>query len=70
MRKARKIKCFQEEIKKYVPDYYISGLILMGKPIDDSKIFEFYLKIKEEKDGKTKGKIIYDKKEFSDKEKV
>ena len=70
MRKARKIKCFQEEIKKYVPDYYISGLILMGKPIDDSKKIEFYLKIKEEKDGKTKGKIIYDKKEFSDKEKV
>ena len=70
MRRARKIKCFQEEIKKYVPDYYISGLILMGKPKDDSKKIEFYLKIKEEKDGKTEGKIILDKKDFSDNEKV
>ena len=50
MRKARKLKCFQEEIKKYVPDYYISGLILMGKPKEetkDIKKFKFYLKIKE-----------------------
>jgi len=70
MRRARKIKCFQEELKKYVPDYYISGLILMGKPKEDSKKIEFCLKIKEEKDGKTEGKIILDKKDFSDNEKV
>ena len=29
MRKARKCKCFQEELKNYVSNYYISGLILM-----------------------------------------
>ena len=47
MRKARKCKCFQEELKKYVSNYYISGLILMGKPINDAKKFKFYLKIRE-----------------------
>ena len=58
MRKARKIKCFQEEIKKYVPDYYISGLILMGKPKDEKiKKFKFYLKIKEN-EGDITGEIF------------
>ena len=47
MRKARKCKCFQEELKNYVSNYYISGLILMGKPINDAKKFKFYLKIRE-----------------------
>ena len=66
MRKARKLKCFQEEIKKRVPDYYISGLILMGKPKDESKTkFRFYLKM-EEKDGRTVGKISKEKPDSSD----
>ena len=47
MRKARKMKCFQDHIKKYVPDYYISGLILMGRPLKDKKKFKFYLKMGE-----------------------
>jgi hypothetical protein len=47
MRKARKCKCFQEELKKYVSNYYISGLVLMGKPINDTKKFKFYLKTRE-----------------------
>ena len=49
MRKARKLKCFQTKIKEYVPDYYISGLILMGRPIKDTKEnkkFKFYLFLK------------------------
>ena len=41
MRTARKMKCFQEHIKKYVPDYYISGLILMGRPKKDKKNSNF-----------------------------
>lgn len=68
MRRARKLKCFQEEIKKRVPDYYISGLILMGKPKDISKKkFRFYLKML---DGETNGEISKEKPEFSDNEKV
>ena len=60
MRKARKVKCFQEEIKKYVSDYYISGLILMGKPLKEDKKFKFYLKlIKEE--GRIDGEILNSK---------
>ena len=47
MRKARKIKCFQEQIKKYIPNYYISGLVLMGRPNKDKKKIKFYLKIGE-----------------------
>ena len=47
MRIARKQKCFQEHIKKYISEYYISGLILMGKPINDKKKIKFYLKIGE-----------------------
>lgn len=47
MRRARKIRCFQEHIKRYVPDYYISGLILMGRPLKDKKKFKFYLKMGE-----------------------
>ena len=46
MRKARKLKCFQQKIKEYVPDYYISGLILMGRPIKETKEtkkIKFYL---------------------------
>ena len=48
MRTARKVKSFQEEIKKYVSDYYISGLILMGKPLKEDKKFKFYMKLKKE----------------------
>jgi hypothetical protein len=52
MRKARKLKCFQDKIKEFVENYYISGLILMGKPKDISqKRFKFYLKIKESQEG-------------------
>ena len=57
MRKARKLKCFQEIIKSYVPDYYISGVILMGRPKDpEKKKFKFYLKLKEI-NGERKGEI-------------
>ena len=65
MRQARKIKCFQEEIKRRVPDYYISGLILMGKPKDESKKkFRFYLKMID-KDGRKDGEIFKDKPDLS-----
>ena len=48
MRNARKLKCFQEKIKEFVENYYISGLILMGKPKDISqRRLKFYLKIQE-----------------------
>ena len=51
MRKARKLKCFQEKIKEFIDNYYISGLILMGKPkFPDTKRFKFYLKVDESKD--------------------
>jgi hypothetical protein len=60
MRKARKVKCFQEEIKKYVSDYYISGLILMGKPLKEDKKFKFYLKLKKE-EGRIDGEIFSSK---------
>ena len=33
MRMARKLQCFHDEIKKYVTDYYISGLILIGRKV-------------------------------------
>ena len=56
MRKARKMKCFQQEIKNNVSDYYISGLVLMGRPIDDIKKFKFYLKMKNV-DGNFEGEI-------------
>ena len=70
MRQARKLKCFQEEIKKYVPDYYISGLILMGKPKDEAKKkFRFYLKMIE-KDGRKTGEVSKEKPDFSGNEKV
>ena len=70
MRQARKLKCFQEEIKKYVPDYYISGLVLMGKPKDEEKKkFRFYLKMFE-KDGRKDGVISKEKPEFSNNETV
>ena len=70
MRQARKLKCFQEEIKKYVPDYYISGLILMGKPKDEEKKkFRFYLKMFE-KDGRKNGVVSKEKPDFSGNEKV
>ena len=48
MREVRRLKCFQEKIKEHVPDYYISGLVLMGRPnnIKDDLNFEFYLKAK------------------------
>ena len=40
MRKARKLKCFHEKLKEFVENYYISGLVLMGKPkeIDKKKL--------------------------------
>ena len=48
MRKARKLRCFQDKIKEHVSEYYISGLVLMGKPLKEKEtIFKFYLKIKE-----------------------
>ena len=35
MRKARKLKCFHDKLKEYLEkNYYISGLILMGKPLE------------------------------------
>ena len=64
MRRARRLKCFQDKIKEYVSEYYISGLVLMGKPIneEDSK-FKFYLKIKEINVAEIESEII-DKKKF------
>ena len=51
MRKARKLKCFQEKINEYIENYYISGLILMGKPIElEKKKFKFYLELDGSKD--------------------
>ena len=67
MRDARRIPAFRDHLKKYVPNYYISGLVLMGKPITDKKKIKFYLKIKE-KDGTKVGEIIdKEKLEESDK---
>ena len=59
MRKARKLKCFQEKIKQYVPEYFISGLVLMGKPLDENKdlVFTFYLKMKEEDSMPIEGEV-------------
>ena len=60
MRKARKLKCFQQKIKEIVPDYYISGLILMGRPIEvtkETKKFKFYLLIMDN-NGKIEGEIL------------
>ena len=60
MRKARKLKCFQDKIKEYVPNYYISGLVLMGKPKDnneENQKFQFYLNFKD-KDGIMEGAIL------------
>ena len=63
MRKARKLKCFHDKLKEYLEkNYYISGLILMGKPLEKleegkpvkpKKKFKFYLicEKKEEFDG-------------------
>ena len=63
MRKARKLKCFHDKLKEYLEkNYYISGLILMGKPLEKleegkpvkpKKKFKFYLVCdkKEEFDG-------------------
>ena len=52
MRKARKFKCFHEKLKEYLEsNYYISGLILMGKPLSSTKRkFKFYLIVDETKD--------------------
>ena len=51
MRKARKLKCFQEKIKEFIENYYISGLVLMGKPKEiDTKKIKFYLKVDESKE--------------------
>ena len=51
MRKARRLKCFQEKLKEYIENYYISGLILMGKPKENNKKkFKFYLKVDESKE--------------------
>ena len=58
MRKARKQKCFQEQIKKYVQNYYISGLILMGNPINDKKKFIFYLRMKEDRETVIESEIL------------
>ena len=52
MRKARKFKCFHDKIKEYLEsNYYISGLVLMGKPLSNTKRkFKFYLIVDESKD--------------------
>ena len=52
MRKARKLKCFHDKLKEYLESsYYISGLILMGKPLNTTKRkFKFYLIVDETKD--------------------
>ena len=64
MRKARKLKCFHDKLKEYLEqNYYISGLILMGKP----KPLE---KQEDEKHSKPKKKfkfyLVCDKKEEFD----
>ena len=64
MRKARKLKCFQDKIKEHVLDYYISGLVLMGKPIKSGETkFKFYLKIKKINETDMES-AIYDEKKF------
>ena len=51
MRKARKLKCFHEKLKEFIENYYISGLVLMGKPKEiNKKKFKFYLKVDESKE--------------------
>jgi hypothetical protein len=50
MRKARKLKCLQEKIKEFIENYYISGLVLVGKPKINKKKIKFYLKIDESKE--------------------
>ena len=37
MRIARKLDCFKEQIHMYVTDYYISGLILIGRKIKENE---------------------------------
>ncbi len=60
MRKARKLKCFQDKIKEHVENYYISGLVLMGKPKNiKKKKFKFYLKA-DESQGYFDGEILDD----------
>ena len=66
MRTARKLNCFQDKIKEYVTDYYISGLVLMGRPIRlNEPVFSFYLKIKKINEADIESGIIdvknYDK---------
>ena len=75
MRKARKLNCFQDKIKEYVTDYYISGLVLMGKPIRlDETVFTFYLKIKKINETNIESDIIdikkYDKNSIGKDEKI
>ena len=51
MRKTRRLKCFQDKIKQYIENYYISGLVLIGKPKNpNNKIFKFYLKVDKSKE--------------------
>ena len=51
MRKARRLEGFRKKIKEYIENYYVAGLILMGKPIDpDKKHFKFYLVVDESKE--------------------
>lgn len=68
MRKARKIKEFQEEVKKHVPNYYISGLVLLGKPKDlDEKNFSFYILFQEDENRKiVSSKILTEPKPSQD----
>ena len=74
MRKARKLKCFQDKIKEYVPDYYISGLVLMGRPKNEKEDlnFEFFLKAKENKFEIEEGSILdeLNQSEIKDEEKI
>ena len=48
MRKARRLECFKKEIQKFVTDYYISGLVLIGRRLEKNEETE----IKPEKESK------------------
>ena len=63
MRKARKIKAFQNEVNKHVPGYYISGLVLMGKPKNkkEDKKFKFYLNMFQYEDRHIEGEVRNEK---------
>ena len=70
MRKARKLKSFQDELKKHFMHYYITGLILIGRPSKENEkeeSFKFFLKIKEIEGG-LEGEILEKYENNNDKE--